>query len=250
MQIIPALNVKNGKIYVSPDKSKLPRSIHKDLENPLQAARELADQGAEKLHIVDLDGALKGEVCAERVVAEIVKEVPVSVQVAGGIRQLGQIDRYLKIGIDQVVLGTIAVKYPKMIYQIVRNFGSEHIVVSVDVQGGKLKYAGWREQTQIPLNIFLKLMEDQGIQRIIYTDIDRVDTMEGIDYPRIKEIAKFTRVKLTVAGGIKSEDDLQQLVRLTRYNVDSVIVGKAIYATRFNISKQRKEIDNWKKKFD
>ena len=202
----------------------------------------------DKIHIVDIDAALQTGHNNWDIIRAITRESRVPVQVAGGIRQLIQIDQLLQMGVDQVVLGTIAVQYPQLLYQIVRNFGADRIAVSMDILGDQIKYQGWQKGVTMPVQIYIRMVESQGVNRIIYTDIERVHTMQGINYDKIKEIARYARAKLTIAGGIRSLKDVQNLEKLRRYRVDSIIIGKAIFSSNLallqEIQRYRSRQDN------
>ena len=232
MDIISAINIKNGKVFTGRE------SAADDWEDPLALAHHLEEKRVDKLHIVDIDAAVKIVEDNKPLIKEIVRQVKIPVQVAGGIRQLIQIGNLLDAGVDQVVLGTIAVQYPNLLYQIIRNFGAERIAVSMDILGNKIRYSGWKKGVAMPIKIFIRLVEAQGVNRIIYTDIERVHTMQGINFEKIREIAEYTRANLTVAGGIRSIEDIQDIARLKRYRVDSIIIGKAIFSAETDILDQ------------
>ncbi len=250
MEIIPAINIKNKKIYLPDlDEAKL-SPLFKGIKDPLRAAQVLVEEGAPRLYIIDLDGAFAGEPVHQKIIIQMGRELNIPIMVGGGIRQLNDIQRYLENGIERIVLGTVAVKYPTAVYQLIRNFGSNRIIVSVDVKGDKIRYGSWKEVLDMDVTVFIKNMENQGVERIIYTDIERVNTMRGVNYPKIKMIAQLTRVKLTIAGGVQSDADLVQLMKLTRYNVDSVIIGKAVFTSEFKLKKKARKLLKWTKEFD
>ncbi len=232
MEIISAINIKNGRVFTGRDKAE------QEWQDPIALACHLEEKGVDKLHVVDIDAAVKIVEDNKAIIKEIARSVHIPVQAAGGIRQLIQISNLLEAGIDQVVLGTIAVQYPNLLYQIIRNFGTERIAVSMDILGNKIRYSGWKKGVSMPIKIFIRLVESQGVTRIIYTDIERVHTLQGINFEKIREIAEYARANLTVAGGIRSIEDIQDLARLQRYRVDSIIIGKAIFSAEMDILEQ------------
>jgi len=250
MEIIPAINIKNKKIYL-PDLEEAKLSpLFQGVTDPIQAAHLLVEEGAPRLYIIDLDGAFAGKPIHLELIARLAQEVAVPIFVGGGIRQLNDIHFYLGKGVSKIVLGTVAAKYPTSIYQLIRNFGSDRIIVSVDVKGDKIRFGSWKEALDMDVTVFIKNMENQGVKRIIYTDIERVNTMQGVNYSKIKTIAKLTRVMLTIAGGVQSDTDLVQIMKLTRYNVDSVIIGKAVYTSGFKLKKKARKLLKWTRQFD
>ncbi len=232
MEIISAINIKDGRVFTGSGENT------PSWQDPLDLAHHLEEKGVDKLHVVDIDAAVKIVKNNKSIIKEIIRNVGVPVQVAGGIRQLIQIGNLLDAGAEQVVLGTIAVQYPNLLYQIIRNFGAERIAVSMDILGNKIRYSGWKKGVAMPIKIFIRLVEAQGVTRIIYTDIERVHTLQGINFERIRQIAEYTRANLTIAGGIRSIEDVKDIARLKRYRVDSIIIGKAIFSAETDILEQ------------
>ncbi len=232
MEIISAINIKDGQVFTGKE------DAHREWQDPVALACHLEEKGVDKLHLVDIDAAVKIVQDNKAIIKEIARTVRIPVQAAGGIRQLIQISNLLEAGVDQVVLGTIAVQYPNLLYQIIRNFGAERIAVSMDILGNKIRYSGWKKGVSMPVKIFIRLVEAQGVTRIIYTDIERVHTMQSINFEKIREIAEYARANLTIAGGVRSVEDIQDLARLQRYRVDSIIIGKAIFSAETDILEQ------------
>ncbi len=237
MLVISAINLRGAKVFFG-EGADVPCPEADTWNDPLGVALELEQRGVDKLHIVDIDAALQQGQNNVPIIKEIVRRVKIPVQVAGGIRQLVQIDELLQVGVEQVVLGTLAVQYPNLLYQIVRNFTPERIAVSLDILGDQIRYLGWQKSVEMPIKIFIRMVESQGVNRIIFTDIERVHTMQGINFEKIKEIAEYTRAMLTIAGGVRSVKDIQNLEKLRRYRVDSIIVGKAIFSDNMDLLNQ------------
>ncbi|NOX38449.1 MAG: hypothetical protein GXO78_13025 [Calditrichaeota bacterium] len=237
MQVISAINLRRSKVFFG-DGADVPSPGDDTWNDPIHVARELEKRGVDKLHVVDIDAALEQGENNVPIIKQIVKAVNIPVQVAGGIRQLVQIDELLQAGVDQVVLGTLAVQYPNLLYQIVRNFSPDRIAVSLDILGDQIRYLGWQKSVEMPIKIFIRLVESQGVNRIIFTDIERVHTMQGINFEKIKEIAEYTRAMLTIAGGVRSVTDIQHVEKLRRYRVDSIIIGKAIFSDNMDLLNQ------------
>ena len=231
MKIFPAIDIKGGKCV-----RLLKGDFDKSTEykkSPIDQAKEFSDSGFQDLHIVDLDGALKGEPVNGELIDEICKLTKIRVQIGGGIRSIDHIKKLIDIGVDRVVLGTIAVEDTKLLENICSKFKNK-IAVALDVRNGFIALRGWKEQTKILASDFLMKIKNIGVSRIIYTDIERDGTLTR---PNLTETLKFAklldyneRIPVVVSGGVSSINDIVAIKKLTQPpELEGVIVGKAIY---------------------
>jgi phosphoribosylformimino-5-aminoimidazole carboxamide ribotide isomerase len=224
MIIFPAIDLKDGKcvrLYKGDfNKTTIFNS------SPYNQALQFKKKGFTDLHLVDLDGALKGRSKNKKVIIKIIKNTNLKVQLGGGIRTLKQISFWIKNGVSTVVVGTMAVKNPKILKKACDLFPGK-IAVALDVRNNFLAIKGWVKQTKIKLMDFSKKLEDFGVSRIIYTDINRDGTKQGVNFTQLKKIINKINIPLVVSGGVSNIKDIQQLDKLRI--LDGVIIGKAIY---------------------
>jgi phosphoribosylformimino-5-aminoimidazole carboxamide ribotide isomerase len=178
------------------------------------------------LHLVDLDGALKGKSKNKKIIIKIIKDTNLNVQLGGGIRTLKQISFWIKNGASTVVVGTMAIQNPKILKKACDLFPGR-IAVALDVRNNFLAIKGWVKQTKIKLMDFSKKLEDFGVSRIIYTDINRDGTKKGVNFSQLKKIINKINIPLVVSGGVSNIKDVQKLDKLGLF--DGLIIGKAIY---------------------
>jgi phosphoribosylformimino-5-aminoimidazole carboxamide ribotide isomerase len=187
--------------------------------------------GAPRLHIVDLDGAARGELCNSGIITQIASAVLVPTQLGGGIRHLETVEQLLKAGIERVILSTAAVEDPKLIEEACRNF-SESIIVSIDAREGYVAIHGWRQETELEAVEFTKSMVQLGVKRFIYTDINRDGTLTEPNFTAIFELVNAIGAPVIAAGGISSLNHLKMLKQL---GVEGAIIGKALYTGDINL---------------
>lgn len=181
--------------------------------------------GAPRLHIVDLDGAAKGEVCNLDIITQLANTMLIPTQLGGGIRDLETIKQLLKAGIERIILGTSAVEDPELVQQACRSF-RESIIVSVDAHEGDIATHGWREKTGLKVAEFIESMIGLGVRRFIYTDISRDGTLTEPNFSAIFELVDTFKLPIIAAGGISSLNHIKMLQRL---GVEGAIIGKALY---------------------
>ena len=236
MKIFPAIDIKNGKCV-----RLLKGDFNKSTEykkTPLDQAKEFSELGFQDLHIVDLDGALKGEPVNGNLIEEICKLTKIRIQIGGGIRSIDHIKKLIDIGVDRVILGTLAVEDTKLLGNVCSKFKNK-IAVALDVRNGFIALRGWKEQTKILASDFLMKIKNIGVSRIIYTDIERDGTLTQ---PNLSETLKFAelldyheRIPVLVSGGVGSINDIVAIKKLTQPpKLEGVIVGKAIYDGRLS----------------
>ena len=234
MKIFPAIDIKGGKCV-----RLLKGDFNKSTEykkSPIDQAKEFSDSGFQDLHIVDLDGALKGEPVNGELIEEICKLTKIRIQIGGGIRSIDHIKKLIDIGVDRVVLGTIAVEDTKFLENICSKFKNK-IAVALDVRNGFIALRGWKKQTKILASDFLMKIKNIGVSRIIYTDIERDGTLTRPNFEETIKIVKLleNKIPVVVSGGVGSINDIVAVKQHPEY-FEGVIVGKAIYDGRLSVS--------------
>ncbi|MEA3359981.1 MAG: 1-(5-phosphoribosyl)-5-[(5-phosphoribosylamino)methylideneamino]imidazole-4-carboxamide isomerase [Thermodesulfobacteriota bacterium] len=227
MIVIPAVDIKGGKCVRLRQGLMDEETIFSD--NPEEMALKWQEKGAKRLHLVDLDGAVNGETSNKKVVQNIVKMVSVPVQLGGGIRNMKTIGEYIDMGIDQVILGTVAYKNPDLVDEACKRYENK-IIVSIDSKDGYISIEGWTEPTQMAAIDLAKNFENMGVNSIIYTDIKRDGMESGPNLDAIKKFAGALNMKVIAAGGISTLKDIEDLSLLEKYGVNGAIVGKALYS--------------------
>jgi phosphoribosylformimino-5-aminoimidazole carboxamide ribotide isomerase len=226
MLVIPAVDLKNGRCVRLRQGRMDAETIYSD--DPVAIAQGWADQGAAWLHVVDLDGAVEGEPRHLSVIQQIVKTVPVPVQVGGGIRTVDRIERYLKVGVARVIIGTLAIEQPLLAADICRRFPGR-MAVSLDVRDGKVASKGWQESAAADYLSVARQIDAWQPAVMIFTAVQRDGTLKGPDLPRLKELLRVVSLPVIVAGGVGQVEHLQRLVPLATQGLDGVIIGKALY---------------------
>lgn len=235
MIIFPAIDLKDGKC-VRLYKGDFSKSTIFN-SSPYNQALEFQKKGFTDLHLVDLDGALKGRSKNKKVIMKIIKSTNLNVQLGGGIRTLKQISFWIKNGVSTVVVGTMALQKPKILKKACDLFPGR-IAVALDVRNNFLAIKGWVKQTRINFLDFLKKLENLGLSRIIYTDINRDGTKTGININKLVKIIENVNIPVVVSGGISKIKDVKQLKKINY--LQGVIIGKAIYDGTINLNKLQK----------
>ena len=223
IEVIPAIDIKGGKCVRLYQGDYNQETVFS--EDPVAVALEWRNQGARRLHVVDLDGAASGEVCNMAVIEAIVKETDLPVQLGGGIRDETTVDRLLGVGIDRVILGTAAVEKPELVKEFCRKYG-EAMVVGIDARDGCVVTHGWRKGSEITALELAREMAGVGVRRVIYTDIKRDGTLTEPNFEGVAEMLGAVSLAVIAAGGISVLSHLRKLMEL---GVEGAIVGKALY---------------------
>ncbi|MDW7669049.1 MAG: 1-(5-phosphoribosyl)-5-[(5-phosphoribosylamino)methylideneamino]imidazole-4-carboxamide isomerase [Bacillota bacterium] len=223
MKIFPAIDIKDNKAVRLKQGKFNEATVYSD--NPLDMAKKWIDKGADFLHIVDLDGAETENIINEKSIIEIINKTNVKIQIGGGIRNEKRIKSYLKLGVERVIIGTMAVENPEMLKQLAKKY-SKSMAVSVDAVDGYAAIKGWKEITKIHVLDICKIMEEVGIKTLIYTDILKDGMLKGPNFKYYKILKEKTKLKIIASGGISSIKDLEELDRL---NIYGAIIGKALY---------------------
>lgn len=226
IQIIPAVDIKDGRcVRLFQGRADQVRVYWSD---PVAAARRWEREGAAIIHVVDLDAALSGRPVNREIVRAIIKDVSVSVQVGGGLREENDIEDMLRVGAARVVLGTRAIRDPAWLAAVVKRWG-DAIVVGLDARGGRVHTQGWRYPETIGLLDCARRIEDCGVRAVIYTDVNRDGTRSGPDLQGIGRLCDTVRMSVIASGGIGSGEDVAKLRDLRRSNLIGAIVGRALY---------------------
>ncbi|MFC1940860.1 1-(5-phosphoribosyl)-5-[(5-phosphoribosylamino)methylideneamino]imidazole-4-carboxamide isomerase [Chloroflexota bacterium] len=229
MEIIPAIDLKDGRCVRLYQGNYNEETIFS--EDPVEVALEWQSLGAPRLHIVDLDGAARGELCNLNIIEEIANAVLVPTQLGGGIRQLETVEQLLKAGIERVILGTAAVEDPKLVEEACRKF-RESIIVGIDTREGRVAIQGWQQETGLGAIELAKSMVQLGVKRFIYTDINRDGTLTEPNFTAFSELVDAIKLPVIASGGITSLTHLKMLKQL---GAEAAIVGKALYTGDINL---------------
>jgi phosphoribosylformimino-5-aminoimidazole carboxamide ribotide isomerase len=249
MHIIPAIDIKDGHCVRL--KQGDMQAVTVFSEDPAAMAQHWLEQGAQRLHLVDLNGAVAGKPRNELAIREVVsvlgEEIPV--QLGGGIRDLDTIERYLDDGISYVIIGTAAVKNPGFLHDACYAFPG-HIIVGLDARDGKVATDGWSKLTGHDVVDLAKKFEDYGVEALIYTDIGRDGMLTGVNVDATVKLAKELRVPVIASGGLTSLDDIRALCKTESEGINAVITGRAIYQGTLDFKKAQAEADKLAKSKD
>ena len=233
MIIFPAIDIKDG-MCVRLVKGDF-RQITSYENTPIDQATKYLENGLNNIHIVDIDGALHGRPVNTILIKEIITKVKSKIQIGGGIRTMEDISRWIDIGIDKVVMGTAAVENIELLETACNKFPNK-IAVSLDTKDGLIALSGWKKQTNISVIDFIKKIQNFGVSRIIYTDINRDGTKQGPNIKDTVELSSKTKIPLVISGGVSSLGDIKEIKSLSNSNIEGVIVGKSIYDGDIKIS--------------
>jgi len=238
MKIFPAIDIKDKKCV---------RLVKGDFDNkteykisPIEQAGKYKDHGFKNLHIVDLDGALTGETVNLDIIHDIVGKFNFKVEVGGGIRNPDSIQKYIDSGVEKVILGSAAIKDKNFLKKSCHKFPNK-IALGLDAKGGYLSVSGWKESSnQLTLD-YLKEINDYGVSRLIYTDINRDGMKQSPNFDETMKVAEISNCPVIISGGVSSIDDIKKAKSLK--NIEGIIVGKAIYDGDIKLDELAKELD-------
>jgi len=240
MKIFPAIDIKDKKCV---------RLIKGDFDNkteyeisPIDQARKYKDYGFKNLHIVDLDGALTGKTSNLDVIKEILNKYDLKIEIGGGIRTIDSIKKYVDAGVEKVILGSGAIKNKEFLKQACDKFKNK-IALGLDTKDGNLFVSGWKENLNLKATDFLKEINDFGVSRIIFTDINRDGMKTGPNYEATIKIAEISNCPIVISGGVSSINDIQKAKELNNKRIEGIIVGKAIYDGDIKLDELVKELD-------
>ena len=224
MKIFPAIDIKDKKCV---------RLVKGDFDNkteyemsPVEQAGKYKDYGFKNLHIVDLDGALTGETVNHDIIKDIVIKFDLKIQIGGGIRNISNVQKYIDVGAEKIILGSAAIKNKNFLKQACEKF-PDNIALGLDAKDGYLSVSGWKESSnQLALD-YLKEVNDYGVSRLIYTDINRDGMKQSPNFDETSKVAEISNCPVIISGGVSSIDDIKKAKNLK--NIEGIIVGKAIY---------------------
>ncbi|MDD3753605.1 MAG: 1-(5-phosphoribosyl)-5-[(5-phosphoribosylamino)methylideneamino]imidazole-4-carboxamide isomerase [Methanobacterium sp.] len=223
MFIIPAVDIKNGKcVQLVQGKPGTEQII---LDNPVEVALEWENRGASILHVIDLGGALE-EGGNLSVVEEIVKEVSIPIQMGGGIRTIDDASYLLDMGVDKIILGTLAIQNPSTVHELSNEFGSERIIVALDSKDSQVVVRGWTEKTAQKAPELGKIMAEHGAGSILFTNVDHEGLLDGFKVQPLLELLKAVDIPVIYSGGVSTLEDVSVL---NKTDVYGVVIGSALY---------------------
>ncbi|MDX1932067.1 MAG: 1-(5-phosphoribosyl)-5-[(5-phosphoribosylamino)methylideneamino]imidazole-4-carboxamide isomerase [Capsulimonadales bacterium] len=231
--IIPAIDLRDGQAV------RLKRGDfdqeERVAEDPVAVARSFAEQGAPRIHVVDLDASRTGVPHEGALIREIVGAVSVPVQVGGGVRSLARIEELLELGVARVIVGTSAARSAGLAREMLSMF-AESLIIGADAKDGQVAVQGWLETTGEPVADFGRRMVDLGARRFLITDVSRDGMLEGVNLAATRAFARAVGVPVIASGGVADISDVENLVKAQPEGIEGVIIGKAIYAGRVTLS--------------
>ena len=240
MNILPAIDIKDKKCV---------RLIKGDFNekteykiSPIEQARQYKDHGFKNLHIVDLDGALTGDTVNLDIIEEIVSKFDLKIEIGGGIRNFKSIKKYIDVGVEKVILGSAAIKNKIFLSEACKKFPNK-IVLGLDAKDGYLSVSGWKENSNKLTLDYLKEVNDFGVSRLVYTDINRDGMKQSPNFEETIKIADISNCPVIISGGVSSIDDIKKARELNDKNIEGIIVGKAIYDGDIKLDELAKELD-------
>ena len=238
MKIYPAIDIRGGNAV---------RLLQGDYDretvyslNPVEVARKFKEAGATCLHVVDLDGALEGDLINKDIIKRIVSETGLYVEAGGGVRSLQRIEQYLSAGVSRVILGSAAAENFTLVVDAVKFFGGK-VAVGVDAKDGKVAVHGWKKVTDIDAVDFCRKLREVGLHTVIYTDISRDGMLGGANLAAYEELVKIKGLRIIASGGISGTDEIK---KLTAMNVRGVVLGKALYDGVLDLKKTIEEFQD------
>jgi phosphoribosylformimino-5-aminoimidazole carboxamide ribotide isomerase len=232
MIVIPAVDIKSGRAVRLKQGRMSEETVYSD--DPVQTAWIWHSKGAERIHVVDLDGAVGGKRVNAEVIREITRSVPVPVELGGGIRNLASVEFYLEAGVGWVILGTAAHKNPNLVEEACRRFPGR-VMLAIDARDRRVAVEGWAEDTDRSAVEVAKSFEGQGIAAVIYTDIQRDGMRVGPSLQTTGELARALKTPVIASGGISGLEDIRKVMTLARDGVVGVITGRALYEGTLNL---------------
>ena len=239
MKIFPAIDIKDKKCV---------RLVKGDFDNkieynvsPIDQAARYKDHGFKNLHVVDLDGALTGKTVNLNIIREIVGKYDLKIEVGGGLRTLDSIKNYVDAGVEKVILGSAAIKNKEFLKEACIKFNNK-IALGLDAKDGNLSVSGWKENLNVKTVDFLNEVNEFGVSRLIFTDINRDGTKVSPNFEETIKIANISKCPVIISGGVSSVQDIKKAKELGNKNIEGIIVGKAIYDGDIKLDELAKEI--------
>ncbi len=225
MIILPAIDILGGKcVRLTKGEYGTAEQVAAD---PIETALSFVRDGAQYIHMVDLDGAKEGSRVNSDIYTEVAKSVPVPIEVGGGIRDMDTVEYYINKGIDRVIIGSAALKNPELVRAAVKEYGSERIAVGIDALDGMVKTAGWLEESNVNYIDLALEMEKMGVKYVIFTDISKDGTLSGPNLTQLSALSSATGMNVIASGGIRDIGNIRDLATMKLYGA---ICGKSIYS--------------------
>lgn len=240
IQIYPAIDMRGGKCVRLYKGDYDQETVYAD--SPFDMAKQFADAGASFVHMVDLDGAKDGERVHAADVIRVAKELPVKVQIGGGIRTMEDVRFYLENGVDRVIIGSLAIRKPELVASFIEEFGADRIVIGLDAKDGMVATHGWIETSDQKATDVGKYFVERGAKHFIFTDIATDGTLQGPNIEANKALSEATGAEIIVSGGMSSLEDIQAVKEAAKDStIGGVIIGKALYTGRFTLEEALEE---------
>ena len=240
MKIFPAIDIKDKKC-VRLIKGNFDNKTEYEI-SPIEQAGKYKDKGFKNIHIVDLDGALTGNTVNLETIQEIVNKYDLQIEIGGGVRSVESIKKYVEAGVEKVILGSAAIKNKDFLKEACKKFKNK-IALGLDAKEGKLSAFGWKENLNIKTIDFLKEVNDFGVSRIIYTDINRDGMKISPNFEETINVADISNCPVVISGGVSSISDIKKAKELNNKKIEGIIVGKAIYDGDIKLNDLAKEVD-------
>ena len=248
MKIIPAIDIQNGNCVRLRQGDFSQETIFNN--SPLDIAEKWVKDGAQRLHIVDLDGARLGEAINIDLISKICKTFPsIPVQIGGGIRDIETARKYINAGASFIIIGTKAVEDPNFVKDLCSEFHKK-IIIGIDAKNGEVATEGWVSNSKVNAISLSKKFEDFGVSEIVYTDIEKDGMMGGLNIKATADLAKEINIPVIASGGVSSNDDLKKIINYEKFGISGVIVGRALYENKINIKEAKEILRNVKNAFN
>jgi phosphoribosylformimino-5-aminoimidazole carboxamide ribotide isomerase len=226
MLVIPAIDLKGGKCVRLLRGEMSAETVYAD--DPVEVGKRWVDEGAQYLHVVDLDGAVAGRAVNGAAITALCRVLPIPIEAGGGVRTIARAAELIELGVDRVIFGTAALANPDVVREACRRFPGR-VAVGIDARDGKVAVQGWTETSSTTALALARQAEALGACRIIYTDISRDGTQEGVNVTATRAVAESIGIAVTASGGVGSLADIAALCATRVANIDSVIIGRALY---------------------
>ncbi len=241
-ELIPAIDLKDGKC-VRLQAGELSRSTEYG-DDPLAMALHWQEQGARRLHLVDLDGAFSGRTSHQALIGSIFRQLRIPVQFGGGLRTLDQIGRMLDLGAERAILGTVAVENPALVAEAVKRHAGA-IVVGIDARAGRVALRGWVDQSTVTASQLALQVRSLGVERIVYTDVSRDGMLSGVNIEETEQLAREARIPVIASGGISGVEDVRALWERRQTGIEGVILGRALYEGKLDYRDLAARASSW-----
>ena len=245
MIVIPAIDIRQGNSVMLKQGKLEDETVHST--DPVFMAKLWKAKGAERIHVIDLDGSFNGTTQNKEIIKKICESVDIPAQVGGGIRDMKRVDEIFKMGASYVILGTVAVYNPEIVRQAVEKYGSKKIIVAVDAKDGKVAIGGWKDVTPVTALDLIEKLKTFGVEEIIYTDIARDGMLTGPDFEGLKKISK-SGMRIIVSGGVSTVEDIVKLKEYEKDGVFGAIVGSALYTDNFKLEDAIRTLESMENK--